>query len=644
MENIIGPVLSDKELYDAIDTSIPELAAAKSAFENGRTSEARHIFAEFFRSFLNPERYFTNPSKIKKPELTDSLKYTAERALRHEMISCGTPYKYEGNVDWLTNHGINNYCEWPWQLSRHSELKALADAYRACRDERYAEGCAELFDSWVKQALRPELTEGGGGTICWRTIECGIRMGLQWQDIIHSFIHTSAFTDDILVDWCKSVYEHAIRLRNRYTGGNWLIHELDGLANISILYPFFKEAAEWKEFSFNKLIGETKVQIYPDGFQFELATGYHWVVIHHYMSVVETAITYGVEVPKEFMDAIERMLNIYVELHMSNGQVPDLNDGGQENVRKSLAVYIKYFPNNEIFKWFVTNGREGKEPEFKSHYLPYAGYATFRTGWETGGVTGFFDGGPFGAGHQHEDKLNFLIYANGRCVLGEGNKYAYDSSDMRRYVLSTRAHNTVRVNGMDQNRRTNYKWQHAWIDQLADIRFEETENIVYAGASYTEGYGPNQERPATHNRTVAFVKNPKVGLPFFAILDRLTGVQENSYEFIWHYDSKEGAITDEGFKTPELTTFICGDSGEKKLVSGLDGPETQGWICRSSIQGSQEAVPTLLYTVKGRDAEVITVFSVNENGNTPIKEISYDSECACLTVKYKNGETETVII
>ncbi len=644
MENIIGPIINDKEFYDTLDDSIAEVKETKAAFERGDAKGARHIFAAYARTTIHPEKYYSIPSKTLKPELTDSLKHTAERALRHEMWSCGTPYKYDGKVDWLTNHGINNYCEWPWQLSRHSELNALAEAYRATGDERYAEGCTELFDSWVKQALRPSAEESHGATICWRTIECGIRMGLIWPNIIHTFINTPSWTDDIIVDWFKSVYEHAIRLRTKFSGGNWLIHELDGLANICILYPMFKDTAEWKSTTFKKLVEELKKQIYPDGFQFELATGYHWVVIHHYMTVVEVADAYNVELPPEILKTIEKMIYLYIDLRMSNGQVPDINDGGQENVKQSLAKYFRYFPNNKYFKYFLTDGKEGEAPSYTSKCLPYSGMVTFRTDWELGGVTGFFESAPFGTGHQHEDKLNLLIYANGRPLLCEGNKYAYDTSAMRRYVLSTRAHNTVRINGMDQNRRKSYKAYDGMVNELSTLRFEETASVVYAGGRYDEAYGPAEEKPATHDRTVAFVKAPKVGQPFFAVLDRLTGAKENSYEFIWHYDVKEAALTDFGVKSDYITTFIAGDKGEAKLVSGITEPEVQGWVCRSAIQGSQVAIPTLLYTVTGRDAEVVTVFSVHDGGESPIKAISYDSDADMLTVEYKNGESDTVIL
>ena len=68
-------------------------------------------------------------------------------------------------------------------------------------------------------------------------------MGGEWQWALHSFYRSPHFTDDVLVDWYKSVWEHGWRLRNFHRTGNWLIMEMNGLAQIGILYPQFQECA-----------------------------------------------------------------------------------------------------------------------------------------------------------------------------------------------------------------------------------------------------------------------------------------------------------------------------------------------------------------------------------------------------------------
>ncbi|MBR2460050.1 MAG: heparinase II/III-family protein, partial [Clostridia bacterium] len=286
--------------------------------------------------------------------------------------------------------------------------------------------------------------------------------------------------------------------------------------------------------------------------------------------------------------------------------------------------------------------KEGVQPDYTSLALPYAGMAIFRSGWGTNDVTGFFDGGPFGAAHQHEDKLNFLIYANGKSLLGEGNKYAYDTSDIRSYVLSTRAHNTIRINGMDQNRRKNYKWQPEMLNRVSELKFSTNEDYDRASSVYDEGYGDEKKRIATHRRDIVFVKKPKCGQPFFIVTDTLSSASDNSYEAIWHFDVEDVTLTENGVKSSYITAFLCGDTGTKEIVKGIYGPEAQGWICRNQIQGSNEPVPTLLHKVWGRNIFTVTVFSVHDGGESPIFDAHTDGNT--VTVLYRNGTSETVTL
>ena len=104
------------------------------------------------------------------------------------------------------------------------------------------------------------------------------------------------------------------------------------------------------------------------------------------------------------------------------------------------------YPSRSDFAWAHSEGKQGKSPAVTSCAFDYAGYYIMRTSWKPDAVWALFDGGPFGYGHQHEDKLNVLLHAYGRLLLTEGGNYAYDTSEMRKYVLSTRGaqHNSCR--------------------------------------------------------------------------------------------------------------------------------------------------------------------------------------------------------
>ncbi len=641
-EKMVGPLLSDAELYALIDTErYPVYAECIKLLSEGNAVQARKVFADNARKIFNKENFFTLPGKEANPELTNPLKGTAERALEHHMWSCGTPMKFEGKVDWFANPTYNQYKEWTWQLSRHSELIALAKAYRASGDQRYAEGCAELLDSWLKQAVRPGFEESSYATYCWRTIECGIRMGLMWPQMIHTFYDNPAFTDDLIVDYFKSIYEHCQRMLLHPTVGNWLMHELSGLIECGIFYPIFKDSKAWFDNAFANIENEIRhVQVHPDGFQFELTTGYHGVVITHVMEVVEIAEVYGLAVPQTMLDAVENMLMLYVRLMQANGKMPHPNDGGGADSAATIRRYIRFFPNNEYFKWIVSGGKEGKMPEFGSVLLENCGQIALRRDYDTL-VSAYFDAGEFGEAHQHEDKLNITICNSEKPVLCEANTYAYDSSAMRHYCLATAGHNCITVNGRGQNRRAGYRWNPEFLTRKSpNVSLEKGEKYDVAVGIYNEGYGKDKENLATQKRTVTIVKYPKAGLPFFIVKDELSAETENDYRAIWHYDTENAEIKDGRFVCSEMTQFILGDVGETKIVVGQTEPTVQGWKLPRAIQGTELPTPTLLHDLKAQNAVTVNVFVLNENGTCPITFASYEN--GAVTVTYTDGSKEEI--
>ena len=89
------------------------------------------------------------------------------------------------------------------------------------------------------------------------------RMGANWPYILFTFTIQNLFTDDILIDWYKSVWEHGERLSRNHMTGNWLIMEMNGLAQIGILYPQFILSGQWLSQALGSLEEELDRQILP---------------------------------------------------------------------------------------------------------------------------------------------------------------------------------------------------------------------------------------------------------------------------------------------------------------------------------------------------------------------------------------------
>ena len=261
------------------------------------------------------------------------------------------------------------------------------------------------------------------------------------------------------------------------------------------------DAPEWKAYALKRLQDEFSRQVYPDGFQYELSTGYHGVVVHNYLGVFELYEQLGLEKPEFIRKGLEKMFETYVRISTPSAGTPAINDGSNANVARWCRTATKLYPQRADFRWFATEGKEGAPPDYLSTVFPWAGAVVFRTSWAKDAVWGYMDASPFGRGHQHEDKLNFLLTAYGKVMLTEGGNYMYDSSDCRKYVLSTRAHNTVRIDGFEQNRRRTYRWKDEDINVKADVEFSASPARDRARSVYKDGYGP-QQKPVTHDRTV----------------------------------------------------------------------------------------------------------------------------------------------
>ena len=298
----------------------------------GDVAGAEKIFADYLRATLKPdvlnrswlERKYTEKER-------QALKKSADKTMSYLLSSCGMPHQFpQGKIDWDANPTFNKYREWTWQLSRHPFWTDLAEYYTLTKDAQAAKVWVDQISSWFDQAACPEK-QPYNATHCWRTIEAGIRME-GWSHQVHAFLKAPEVSDEFLTRYFISIWEHGWRLRGNLSHGNWLLMELHGLLRIAVLYPFLKDAPAWEAHALKVLEGEFDRQVYPDGFQYELATGYHGVVISNYLGVYNLYEQLGRPPPAFIRTGLERMFEVYAKLRRPDGRTPSLNDGSEEKV------------------------------------------------------------------------------------------------------------------------------------------------------------------------------------------------------------------------------------------------------------------------------------------------------------------------
>ena len=305
---------------------------------------------------------------------------------------------------------------------------------------------------------------------------------------------------------------------------------------------------------------------------------------------------------------------------------------------------VVHYPERADFRWAHTRGQQGAARRNVAG-AALRGLLCHAHRLEPDAVWALFDGGPFGYGHQHEDKLNLLLHAYGRLLLTEGGNYAYDASEMRRYVLSTRAHNTIRVDGYDQNRRLHFRREDFDVGARAGARWYTGADHDVVEATYDEGYGPDADRAVTHRRKVITIKRGVKGLgPFLLVVDRLSASDEggHGYQVLWHLDAERVWV--EGWSAygddpgrPNLCLVAAGRAGlEVSVVSGQESPEWQGWkTIKEHQQGQYAPAPTVVYTLAARGSTrlVTCLYPTPQGQACPVRAVQAGNEFADLDLR-----------
>jgi len=607
VSSVTNAPLAELEFFSMLDYSLPYLGDVKAAVDAGDFVAAKAALLAAMRGRRTPvttvdwESWLGPPSLNwwDRPAAVDPSfdRTVVDKICRHVfaggVISSYPDYEMGPRIDWAANPSETR--EWTYSFNRHPNWVFLGQAYWATGDEKYAREFNDEVIDWVTNC--PLVTDGTHqSSASWRTIEAGIRMLYSWPVAYQYFLQSPSLTPEANYLMMRSLVDHAQHLARYPTGGNWITMEADGLVYVGTLHPEFKDAGQWRETGMERLSREITKQIGADGLQVELATDYHIVVVCCFSGAMEVQTANGIPVPDEYRESLEKLYEAVMYITKPSGWVPGLNDAlarveGYDlpealeptvSTRQVLARGAALFGRDDM-TYVATGGRQGTPPVETSHAFPYAGYYVMRSGWDPDARYLVFDAGPFGAGHQHEDKLSVEAYAYGRTLLFDTGTGPYAGSPFRSYFVSTEGHNTVLVDGQAQNRRAQIhtEEQSRWVsDEPSPSEWISRPVFDYGCGTYDEGYGPGRDRSVTHRRQVLFVKPD-----YWVVLDDFLGSGSHGLTTLWHLRPGGFAVTpgDQACATTnpgEANLLVLPASAEGLTVDVLEGrtDPVAGWI------------------------------------------------------------------
>jgi len=187
-----------------------------------------------------------------------------------------------------------------------------------------------------------------------------------------------------------------------------------GIYTFSSLFPEFVDAEMNRQIAAQWILTEMKLQILPDGMQYELSPDYHSVVFGCAANFYALTIALGTKdaISDELVTLLEKAANATIALSTPGFTQPRTNDCFTMHTEDIVKRVEKLIGEKPEYTFVRTRRSEGQPPagETASMFLPYAGFAVMRSDWSADATYLCFDVGPLGKAHMHQDKLNINLY------------------------------------------------------------------------------------------------------------------------------------------------------------------------------------------------------------------------------------------
>ncbi len=556
------------KLLSALNLDYPGLELVKQAYQQQDITSACTQLLSYYKQTDNAQHL-----RMEQPSSTTSTIASAETILTNvftiQNVQGKVPYKEDGHRDWYYK-GPNNDREWAWLSNRHSQINQVLSAYFETGNPRYPE-YIDLFlkdfiiASWPYPAVK-------SSTSVWRGLEVAARAKV-WSRIFYGLVNSDFLSPATQLLVLSSLPDHAHYNRNFHGGNNWLTMEISALATIATNFPEFKQSSNWLDYSIGAMTESMKGQVYADGVQTELTSHYHNVSLRNFKLFKEICDRVSKPLPEFYDKTLEAMYSYIAHAVRPDGYRILNNDGDRGSDKQLILSGVDEYQNTE-WEYIITNGLSGSPPsEGPSWFYPWAGHLISRSGYDSNAQWSFFDVGPWGSGHQHNDQLHLSVAAFGRDLLVDAGRFAYTGAvaeKYRPYARSTQGHNTLIIDGKGQKPGVKVTNQ-----ALTDVHFKITPGFDYAWNSFEDYYDLENVK---HTRAIMYVRGH-----YWVVVDQLETDQPRKIEALWHWHP-DNKVTKEGVNIMTENSFgnlqvlpLGNTDWSINFVSGQEEPEIQGW-------------------------------------------------------------------
>jgi hypothetical protein len=442
----------------------------------------------------------------------------------------------------------------PWELSRMQYLPILGKAWRLRGDSRYRAAGKALLSDWI------EKNPPGVGVNWTIAMEAALRamsicffleLGSPWGE-----------EDAWLKRATTSLWKHLlfIEAHNEFSHLSRSNHYLSNIVGLLCLACYLDgpEMPARRKLYAGLIEREVFHQVYDDGGDYEASFGYHLLVLQMFTSSFLLIKTQGLEPSIEFSERLQRM---YLYLHGVADRcgrvahVGDCDDGRVELLTNDLEAMHEAPENpyslqvrdqlgigealleaavggtHDDSGWYAGLGATtGRTSAIDSVQLYHnSGVAVARSGDAQATFLAIPNGIAGRGSHTHNDKLSILLTIGDEPLLIDSGCAGYTrDAGLRNRFRATAAHNTIQVDGEEQNRFSSSAERLFTISDDAQVRPIAADNhdgeVVFSASH--DGY---HRLGIIHKRIMRW--NGKRSL---LLEDQLTGSGQHTFAARFH--------------------------------------------------------------------------------------------------------------
>ena len=422
----------------------------------------------------------------------------------------------------------------------------------------------DLLNSWV-------ANNSQGSQPGWEPFTASLRI-VNW--VFYFLRNPQAATPTLL----QSLYTQVLWLEKNDERHILANHYFENLKALIFAGAFFAgaDAERWLAKGTKGLRDQLLEQTLADGGHYERTPQYHALMLENYVDIVNLSTRNPVLFEQQkstdfvalFKSHSAAALRFYRGILFPDGLLPLFND----------SAFGIAPPFNELAAYWCRLGGETINDE-ATELIDYQPSGLF--GYRNGSDMVIIDAGDIGPsyqpGHTHCDMLSFELMFNGQRVVVDSGVFEYEPGPMRHYVRSTRAHNTVSIDGAEQSE----VWGEFRVARRAKVL---TANIMSTAShcafngSY-QGFHQAGSR-LQHRRELVVEKSNNhsngQGIAAITITDHIEGSGQHLVESFIHFHPALECIDEQG-----VIKLVLGDQVIAELIIGNSASYhfEQGYYC-----------------------------------------------------------------